>query len=149
MLSSLGRISSVCGTTRPPWVGRSRRRRRDHHRDVTLLAMQDVKGMNRDGDGEPSDARGHALQRDHRGRARQQLLKLDQVDTMSSWIISGAMAMDALEVWVEVNDKITIKCGSSSFTVTKTEIKIEAANVDLSGAEMDAQTLQITHNRAG
>ena len=71
---------------------------------------------------------------------------LDNADTTASWTVLAALDADAPEVWAEAEEKIVIKCGSSSITITEKTITFEAANLDLEGAHIDADTGNIVHN---
>lgn len=71
---------------------------------------------------------------------------LDNADTTSTWLTAGAMSSDAPEVWIEAEEALIIKCGSSVLKITETEIRIESTNLDMSGAQVDADTGTIEHN---
>ncbi len=71
---------------------------------------------------------------------------LDTSEKTSSWTVLGALTADAPEVWTEATKKIVIKCGGSSITIIEGEIRIEADNLDLAGAHLDADTKGIVHN---
>lgn len=71
---------------------------------------------------------------------------LDNADTTSTWLTRGAMKADAPEVWVEAEEAIIIKCGSSVMKINDKEIRIESSNLDMSGANIDADTGTIEHN---
>ncbi len=71
---------------------------------------------------------------------------LDNADTTSDWTVLGSLDADAPKVRIEAEDKITIRCGESRLILDQREIRIEATNLDLSGAHIDADTSQIKHN---
>ena len=71
---------------------------------------------------------------------------LDNADTTSNWTVAASLDADAPDVWAEAEEKIIIKCGASTLTITQTEVRIEGTNVDLSGAHIDADTKTIDHN---
>ena len=56
------------------------------------------------------------------------------------------MKADAPEVWVEAEESIIIKCGASVMKINDKEIRIESSNLDMSGANIDADTGTIEHN---
>ncbi len=70
----------------------------------------------------------------------------DSAETTSTWTVLGQLIADAPEVWAEAEEKIVIKCGQSTLTITTNEISIEGESLDLSGAHIDASTNKITHN---
>ncbi len=71
---------------------------------------------------------------------------LDNADTTSNWTVAATLDADAPEVWAEAEEKIIVKCGASTLTITEGEVRIEGTNVDLSGAHIDADTKTIDHN---
>lgn len=71
---------------------------------------------------------------------------LDNADTTASWTVLGPLDADAPKVRIEAEQRITIRCGGSKLVIDGEQIKIEAENLDLSGASLDADTGKITHN---
>ena len=71
---------------------------------------------------------------------------LDNADTTASWTVLGPLMADAPKVRIEAETRITIRCGGSRLVIDGEQIKIEAENLDLSGAHIDADTGKITHN---
>jgi hypothetical protein len=71
---------------------------------------------------------------------------IDNADTTQRILVGRTMQGDAPMVWVEAVKSVRIKCGTSTITVTKTAITFEGTNLDLTGADVDADTAQIRHN---
>jgi type VI secretion system secreted protein VgrG len=71
----------------------------------------------------------------------------DHADKKSRWTVGGKLGGSAPELWVEASEKIEIKCGSSTLTITKDAVEIKADNLDLTAAAtLDAVTNAIDHN---
>jgi len=71
----------------------------------------------------------------------------DNAEKTSDWLVIGSLTADGPKVRIEAEQKIVIKCGNSRLLIDDKQIRIEAANLDLSGAHIDADTSgKLTHN---
>lgn len=71
---------------------------------------------------------------------------LDNADETSNWTVLGPLKADAPKLRIEAEQRITLRCGESKLVIDGDQIKIEAANLDLTGAHIDADTSKIVHN---
>jgi type VI secretion system secreted protein VgrG len=71
---------------------------------------------------------------------------IDGAHETSKWLVGAALSGKAKEVVAEAEIDVRIKCGASTITVTKDEIRFEASKIDLSGAKIDATASTIEHN---
>jgi type VI secretion system secreted protein VgrG len=70
---------------------------------------------------------------------------IDNAEKEMSWDVATELAGEAPEIWIEATKKIQIKCGASILIIDTKSIKIQAAEVDLSGARLWAYTSEIKH----
>jgi hypothetical protein len=71
---------------------------------------------------------------------------VDGAHDTSKWLVGAALSGKAKEVVAQAEVDVRIKCGASTITVTKDEIRFESAKIDLSGAKIDATASTIEHN---
>jgi type VI secretion system secreted protein VgrG len=71
---------------------------------------------------------------------------VDNADELQKIVVTKKMSGEAPEVWIEAVKKIRIKCGTSVITLTKTAIKFEGTNLQMSGDAVDSASKEITNN---
>jgi type VI secretion system secreted protein VgrG len=74
-------------------------------------------------------------------------LFMDGADNTSHWEVSAAITGKAPSIHMDAKNKIELKCGGSTITITETDVEIKASSYDLSGStDIIAITKLIKHN---
>lgn len=71
---------------------------------------------------------------------------IDGAHETSKWLVGAALSGKAQEIVAQAEEDVRIKCGATTITVTKDEIRFESPKIDLSGAKIDASASTIEHN---
>lgn len=71
---------------------------------------------------------------------------IDGAHETSKWLVGAALSGKAKEIVAQAEEDVRIKCGATTITVTKDEIRFESTKIDLSGAKIDASASTIEHN---
>ena len=72
---------------------------------------------------------------------------MDGADKTAHWEVAGGITGKAPFVHVDAKNKIELKCGGSTLTITETTIELKAASYDLSASsEIIALSKLIKHN---
>ncbi|MEO5725967.1 MAG: type VI secretion system tip protein TssI/VgrG, partial [Byssovorax sp.] len=70
---------------------------------------------------------------------------IDDAET-SSWTVTSALTGEAPEIYIEAEEKLTLRCGSSLLELTPTSISWSADAFDMSGGHLEVTGSSIKHN---